>query len=317
MATKNDILVLNPDYLKKAGIEISNAKDAAAKARASLTIANNGKGYIPQNAGSDMAVQIVDYVRQELNAGESAMKHVCVALASLDMAKEYENAYDANGKPYTSMLSFAMDILPNLAKSTVAGYMAVGKNIYVPAIRKRFGAASETLLSLPPSTLDAIKANLSRDDTRANTIEAIKAAARQGTVTQRLAKGIAKTVRDAVENQTIGNLTATQVVKAAKGDAPSLKIVYPDKPQESRTGGATANGGNKEARNSHNTDAYNAVKARLMEYLKPVMDHENRMIVLSPSQTESLSGFLKRAVLSDDINDARMALRAIFEIVTG
>lgn len=317
MADNKDILVLNPDYLKKAGIEISNAKDAAAKARAALTIANNGKGYIPQNAGSDMAVQIVDYVRQELNAGESAMKHVCVALASLDMAEEYKNAHDNNGKPYTSMLGFAMDILPNLAKSTVAGYMAVGKNIYVPAIRNRFGAASKTLLALPPSTLDAIKANLGKDEYRNNTIEAIKAASKQGNVTQRLAKAIAKIVRDAVDNKTIGNLTAAQIVKAAKGDANTLKIVYPDKPTETRTGGATANGGNAAAQENHNNEAYNVVKAKMREYVAMTEINGNKGVAFTQTQIDGLSGYLKRALTSNDENDARRVVRALLEIITG
>lgn len=323
MADSNnkDILVLNPDYLKKAGIEISNAKDAAAKARAALTIANNGKGYIPQNAGSDMAVQIVDYVRQELNAGESAMKHVCVALASLDMSKEYEHAHDANGNPYTSMLGFAMDIMPNLAKSTVAGYMAVGKNIYVPAIRKRFGKASDILYALPPSTLDAIKSNLGKDDYRNNTIEAIKTASRQGNVTQRLAKSIAKIVRDAVDNKTIGNLTAAQVVKAAKGDAETLKIVYPSKTIETRTGGATANGGNAAAQaaaqESHNNEAYNVVKAKMREYVAMTEVNGNKGVTFTQTQIDGLSGYLKRALTSNDENDARRVVRALLEIITG
>lgn len=315
---KNDLLVLSPDYLAKAGIELSKTPDAAAKARAALTVANNGKGYIPQNPASDMAVQIMEYARQEISAGENAMKHVCVALASLDMSGEYAKANDANGKPYTSMLGFAMDLLPNLAKSTVAGYLSVGRNIYVPAVRKRFGAASETLLALPPSTLDAIKANLSRDDTRAATIEAIKAAARQGTVTQRLAKGIAKVVRDAVDNKTIGNMSAALIVKAAKGDTATLKIVYPEETQpDKRTGGATANGGNQASKDAHNSDAYNAIKARMVEYVKPINDNGKRHITLDANQVEGFAGFLKRALTSDDINDARMAVRAILEIVTG
>lgn len=313
----NDMLVLNPDYLKRAGIEISNAKDAAAKARAALTVANNGKGYIPQNDGSDMAVQIVDYIRQELSAGDSAMRHVCVGLASLDMSREYANAHDANGKPYTSMLGFAMDLLPNLAKSTVAGYISVGRNIYVPAIRKRFGAASETLLALPPTTLDAVKANLGNESYRANTIEAIRTAARQGNVTQRLAKGIAKVVRDAVDNDTIGDLTATQVVKAAKGDAPSLKLVYPDATTDRRTGGATTNGGNAVAKSAANSEAYNAVKARLNEYVTMTEINGNRGMTYSQSQLDGLTGMLKRSLASNDNNDARLVVRALLEIITG
>lgn len=315
---KSEMLVLTPEYLAKAGIELSNAKDAAAKARAALIAANNGKGFVPQNKGSDIAVQVVNYVREELSAGESAMKHVCVALASIDMAGEYANAQDASGKPYTSMLGFAMDLLPNLSKSTVAGYMAVGKKIYVPAIRNRFGAASKILLELAPSTLDAVKANLGNDDYSADTIEAIKTAAKQGTVTQRLAKGIAKIVRDAHNNKTLSDMTAAQVVKAAKGDSAALKIAYPDsKPQEPRTGGATKNGGNKDAQKASNTDAYNAVKARMKEYLSPVKQGENVALTLSKTQMEGLCGLLKRAMVSNDENDARAVLRAILETISG
>lgn len=320
---KNDILILNPDYLAKAGIELSNAKDAAAKARAALTIANNGKGYVPQNAGSDTIVQIVNYINQELSAGESAMKHVCIGLASLDLSKEYEKAHDANGKPYTSMLALAMDILPNLAKSTVAGYMAVGKNIYVPAIRKQFGASSSVLLELPPSTLDAVKANLSNDDLRGATIDAIKAATKSGNVTQRLAKGIAKVVRDANANGTIDNLTAVNIVKAAKQDTNALKLVYPDE-KEKRTGGATANGGNKASLEARNSDEYNTVKSLLLTYIKPTKSKGKSKnggettiynVAMDAETLSSFCGVLRRSMAATDENAARYVCRAIAEIM--
>lgn len=321
---KNDILVLNEKYLKDAGIEISNAPDAATKARAQLRSANGTKGYIPENPASDTAIKIADYVRQELSAGENAMKHVCIGLASLDLSGEYANAHDKNGKPYTSMLSFAMDLLPNLAKSTVAGYMAVGKNIYVPAIRKRFGASSSILLELPPSTLDSVKANLSNDDLRGATIEAIKAASKNGgNVTQRLAKSIAKIVRDASGNKTLSNLTAANIVKAAKGDTPTLKLVYPEE-QEKKTGGATANGGNKEAVDAHNNEEYNAVKAAILSCFKPKKSTAKSAkgdkmnvydISMDADSAKNFTELLRRSMVSSDENAARYVCRAIAEIM--
>lgn len=312
MDNKN-LLVLNQAYLAKAGIELSNKPDAAAKARASLIAANGGKGYIAQNAAADTVIQIMDYARRELANGENSMKQVCIALASVDMAKGYELATDASGKTYSSMLAFSMDTLPHLAKSTVAGYLSVGRNIYVPAINKRFGASSSILLELPPSTLDAVKANLSDDSTRGNTIEALKAASKKGKVTQRLAKGIAKVTRDAVKNDTAKNVTATEIVKAAMGDANALKAVYGEIP-EKRTGGATANGGNTVDK-SANTDEYNAIKARLAGYIATERGENGGNLKIAITDYEGLSGFLKRAMVSNNEGDAKTAIRALIEII--
>lgn len=315
--TKTNALTLDASYLERAGIVLDKSTNAAAKARANLTLANGGKGYIPQNAGSDRVVQIMDYVRGEIANGENALKHVCVALASVDMSEEYRNATDANGKPYTAMLPFAMDLLPTLAKSTVAGYLSVGRNIYVPAIRNRFGKSSGALLALPPSTLDALKSLLNDDDISPYAIEAIKTAGKSGNVTQRLAKGIAKTIRDAISNGTLSKLKATDIVKAAKGDANALKIVYPDNTATTRTpGGATANGGNKAAQEAANTDAYNAVKAALMGYMTLSVATNNVTITMTDAQASSLAGLLKRALTSNDENDARRVVRGLLEIIS-
>lgn len=315
MATKKDLTIaLNPEFLKLAGIEISMDKNAAAQARANLLMANGNKGYIPQNANSDMAVKIADFIRVEIGAGESAMRHVSIALASLDMSEEYRNANDKNGHPYTSMLAFAMDVLPELAKSTVAGYVSVGRNIYLPALKNRFGASSKLLAELPPTTLDALKSNLSNEELSGDTVAALQIAAKKGHVTQKLAKAIAKTIRDAKNNDTLSGLTATQIVKAAQGDANTLKMVYPDKPTRS-TAGATRNGGNAEANDAHNNEAYNAVKATLMKYIAPVKTGNTVTITLDKSTNESLSGFLKRALIDKDENAARHAVRALMEIL--
>lgn len=316
MATKKELTItLNPEFLKLAGIEIGTGEDAAKQARANLFMANGTKGYIPQNANSDMAVKIADFIRTEIGAGESAMRHVSIALASLDMSEEYRNANDKNGNPYTSMLAFAMDVLPDLAKSTVAGYVSVGRNIYLPALKNRFGASSRLLAELPPSTLDALKSNLGNDELSGDTVAALQVAAKQGHVTQKLAKAIAKITRDAKANGTLSSLTATQIVKAAKGDADALKKVYPSKPTMSNPGGATANGGNNASSDAHNNEVYNAVKATLVKYIAPVKTGNTLTITLDKSNNESLSGFLKKVMLDKDINTARAAVRAIMEIL--
>lgn len=326
MAKKSDLLVLSPDYLKKAGIELSNKPDAAAQARSNLTLAKGTAGFIPQNKSADTVIQIMDYARKELAAGESSIKQACIALASVDMAKGYELANDGDGKAYTSMLAFAMDVMPNLAKSTVAGYLAVGRNIYVPAINNRFGRSSSVLLELPPSTLDALKSNLSTtvDKTVSEaTIEALKEASKKGKVTQRIAKGISKVIRDAQASGKLEALKPTDIVKAAKNDATALKLVYGEK--ESRTGGATANGGNAEAQEAKdaqaskeaaNSDEYNAVKAAILQYVSPAHDESGKVLIeMSKEQKEGLSGMMKRALVSSDINDARRVIRALFEII--
>lgn len=321
MAKKSDLLVLSPDYLKKAGIELSNKPDAAAQARSNLTLAKGIAGYIPQNEASDTVIQIMDYARKELNAGESSIKQACIALASVDMAKGYELANDGNGKAYTSMLAFAMDVMPNLAKSTVAGYLAVGRNIYVPAINNRFGRSSSVLLELPPSTLDALKSNLSTNVDKLvsdATIEALKEASKKGKVTQRLAKGISKVIRDAQASEKLETLKPADIVKAAKNDAAALKLVYGEK--ESRTGGATANGGNAQAQEAKdaqeaNTDKYNAIKAKLIEYIAINKgEHGYTMATSNAENTAALCGFLRKAMLSSD-NSSQYICRALAELL--
>ena len=314
--TNANPLTLDASYLERAGIVLDNSKDAPAKARANLTLANGGKGYIPQNADSDSVVQLMDYVRAEIANGENALKHVCIALASVDLSGEYHNATDANGKPYSAMLPFAMDTLPMLAKSTVAGYLSVGRNIYVPAIRNRFGKSSKALLELPPSTLDALKSLINNEDTLPYVIEAVKVANKSGIVTQRLAKGIAKSIRDAMANGTLSGLKASDIVKAAKGDTNALKLVYPDVTTSTRIpGGATANGGNKAAQEAANTDAYNTVKAALIGYMTVSKATDNVTITMTDAQASSLTGLLKRALTSSDENDARRVVRGLLEII--
>lgn len=320
MATKkNELVVLNPDYLKKAGIVLDTSKNAAANARAALIADNHGKGYVPQNAASDTVIQVMDYARRQIQTGENANKQVCIALASVDMARGYEQAQDANGKPYTSMLSFAMDVLPTLAKSTVCGIIAVGRNVYVPAIQKRFGASSGVLLELPPSTLDALKANLSNDDTRADTIEVLKAGTRNGgKITQKLAKSIAKVVRDRAAMDEKPAMTVGEMLKAAQGDSPALEKLYGKTATEtaSKPSGATKNGGNAESKATGNTDEYNAVKAALKAYISVSHDDDKYIMVTGNTEnTASLRGFLRKAMTAIDDNSARLICRALAEML--
>lgn len=316
MATKkNEILVLNPDYLKKAGIELDNTANGAATARAAIIADNGGKGYVPQNRASDTVVQVMDYARRQLKEGENARKQVCIALASVDLSKGYEQAQDANGKPYTSMLSFAMEILPNLAKSTVAGMLAVGRNIYVPAIQKRFGNSSSVLLELPPSTLEALKANLANDETRGDTIEVLKAGTKNGgKVSQKLAKNIAKVVRDRASMENKPAMTAGELLKAAMQDAPSMEKLY-GALEKSKPSGATKNGGNAESATANN-DEYNAIRAKITEYIHVNKgEHGYTMVTADNESTMSLCGFLRKAMLASNDKSARYVCRAIAEML--
>ena len=316
MAKKTtDLLVLNPEYLKKAGIALDNGKEAAANARAAIIADNGGKGYVPQNPASDTVIQIMDYARRQIAAGENANKKVCIALASIDMARGYETAQDKTGKPYTSMLSFAMDVLPTLAKSTVAGLVAVGRNVYVPAIQKRFGASSAILLELPPSTLEALKANLSDENTRGDTIEVLKAC-RGDKVTQKLAKSIAKVVRDrAAMGDEKPAMKASELLKAAKGDTPQLERIYGKPESTSKPSGATKNGGNAASAEHANNDEYNAIKAKIREYVKPNNNEFGIAIALTHDAKSGLCGFLRKVMVSNDGKAANMVCRAIAEIL--
>ncbi len=322
-ATVSKPFALSAEYLAKAGIEISTAENAAADARAALMAHNGGKGYIPQNAAADTVIKVMNYAREELEAGENANRNVCVALASVKMARAYEQANDANGKPYTSMLAFAMDVLPNLSKSSVASFLNVGETIYVPAIQGKFGKASNTFFALPPSTLDAVKANLANENTRADTIEVIKAAAKSGKVTQKLAKNIAKVVRDRNAMVNKPAMSPIELLKAAKEDTSALAKIYGTE-SASKPGGATKNGGNATSKATGNNDEYNAVKALLLTYIKPAHStaktpdgKEMKMtnISMDVATVESFCGALRKIMLSSDDNAARYACRAIAEIL--
>ncbi len=316
-------ITLDAAYLAKAGIEISTAANSANDARAALASHNGGKGYIPKNPSADTVVKIMNYVREELEAGENANRNVCVALASIKMARGYEQANDANGKPYTSMLAFAMDVLPNLSKSSVASFLNVGETIYVPAIQGKFGKASDTFFDLPPSTLDAVKANLANADTRDDTITVIKTAAKSGKVTQKLAKNIAKVVRDRNAMKNKPDMSPAELLKAAKQDTNALAKIYGNE-STSKPAGATKNGGNAESKVKGNNDEYNAVKANLMTYIKPTRKtakgpdgQEMKMtnISMDAATVEGFCGALRKIMLSSDDNAARYACRAIAEIL--
>ena len=324
MSTKNEnntakmptpINTLSHDYLSKLGIELPKAKDAKVAVKRLTDALPNGVGYVDKSANVTV-LQLMDYARNQSLAGETATKRVCLALAAIDSTQAYKTAHDAKGNAYTSMLSMSMDMLPMLSKSTVASYIAVGRNVYIPAQLGEFGDYSDKIAALPPSTLDALKANLSsmERDTKDTTLAILKLAVSQGTVTQRLAKAIARTVKDAVSNQTVNAVSTMGLLKAAKGDTDALKQVYPDKP-DAQTRGALQNGGNNAAKNEHNSPEFDAVKARLTGYIAPERDENGNNLKIAVTDEKGLSGFLKRAMVSKEPNDARMAIRALIEII--
>lgn len=313
------LLDITPDFLKKAGIELETGKAAAANARAAIIADNGGKGFVPQNADSDFAIQIMDYARRKLAEGENANKQVCIALASVDMSKAYGKAIGPNGKAYTSMLAFSMDVLPSLAKSTVAGLLAVGRYVYVPALESRFGDSSGVLLELPPSTLEALKANLSNEKTCTDTIDVLKEAAKDGKVTQKLAKGIAKVVRDRAAMDKKPDMDAGEMLKAAKQDTPAMEKLYGKSAAEttSKPSGATKNGGNAESAAHANAEEYNALKAKVLDYMIVSRNKKgaNVIVIGDDEKRASFAGFLRKVMVSADGKSANMVCRAIAEIL--
>lgn len=196
--TKNPApaLVINGDFWKKAGIEIATGDKAAGLARAQLNDA--GAAYVPVNDYSNDLVIIMDSIRQNLDSSNDAMRNACVMLAAIDASGEYAKAMNANGKPYTSTLALAKDLFPYLEKSTVAGFIGAGRNVYLPAIQGKFGkSASKILMGQSPSNAAILKGVLTDNNTREKAIKAVSDATKKGEkLTARAAREIVKQIND-------------------------------------------------------------------------------------------------------------------------
>lgn len=189
-------LVINPDFWKKAGIEIATDANSADEARKNLEKA--GASYVPVGNSADNLLIIMDKVREDIDASDNAERDACVMLAAIDASAEYTRALNANGKAYTSTLALAKDLFPYLQKSTIAGYIGAGRNVYLPAIQGKFGkVAGQVLMGQSPSNAAILKGVLTDENTRQQALKSVTDTVKKnGKLTARAARDIVKDIND-------------------------------------------------------------------------------------------------------------------------
>lgn len=203
MANKIATIALNPEWLKKAGIELPDNASTRAKAVAELKEA--GAEYVPMNNECGYVLNVLNAARKNATAMDKAKYEMSVELALIDRTEAYKLAKNADGKPYTSTLALARDVCPGLQKSTVANVIGTGRNVYLPAIEGKFGKSGKTLLELPPSTAAALKSVISDTTTQKDAISAIQKATKGGRkLTQADAKSISQSIRNATQERGAG-----------------------------------------------------------------------------------------------------------------
>lgn len=304
---KKDIIVVDANTLNRVGIELDTRKDAATIARNAFADANGANnGYIPSNPESDTLVLLMDNVRKNMLAQETGRRNVCITLALIDESKEYQKGVDANGKHYTSLLSLARDMFPQWAKTTITDYMAVGRKIYLPAARGRFGAGSKIMLNQAPSNIAALKSVIADDTTTALAIDSIRTASKANggkPISQAMAKAISRNIRDAKDANTLNTVTPSDIIKAAKGDAKALSKIKPDKPETAR---GNVNQTDKQAAidKAAETEKYNVAYTKTLSYMARGNDDSQKIVV----DKDSYRGMLEKALVS---GDAAIAIRAL------
>lgn len=212
MAKKNEVSA-NAAFWRAAGIEMPSGRKAADIARQALK--DNGAAYVPIGEKSDDLVIAANVVAESLATEANAKKNTAVVMAWIDKTECYKNALTANGKPYTSTLAFARDVLPGLEKSTVANLIGAGRNVYMPAIEGKYDAeTNKALLTLNPSTAIRLKSTMgdkATDDERANTINAVMGVIREkGTVSKKDADEITKNIKNPSNETARGNVSAVK-----------------------------------------------------------------------------------------------------------
>lgn len=305
---KNEINLNIATDLKAIGIEIDTRKGAVARARAAFTEQNGTEnGYIPVNAESDTVVLLMDNVRKGLLAAEQGRKNVCLTLAVIDKTEAYRNAKDSNGKPYSSLLGLARDMFPTWSKTNVTDYMNVGRKLYLPAAQGDFGDDSKLLLEQSPSNLAAMKSVLNEPKTSRIALDAIREASKSNgnrPISQAMAKGISKAIREANDAKTLKELSSTDIVNAAKGDDNALNKVNPNRVKPARTGGATANGGNSAAERAALNEKLNVAKTKTLAYVSKGKEDNTKVI----TDANGFRGMLEQALTA---GDAEIAVRAL------
>lgn len=282
--------------IEKAGIIIDKSPDAAVIARENLR--KSGAEWVPATSYSDKVVVMSDTIRSNFAAADNGIKNACLLLAVIDETKEYANALNAKGKPYSSTLELARDLFPKLERSTVSNYITAGRNVYLPAARGIYGKASDALLAQSPSNA-TIFAGYVGDANKSKATKAL--AAIQEAYDKNGGKITAKTART--------------IVKDLKADG-----------KERGAGGIVANSDSamNSAKEEYNimaeTDAYNSVLKRLLEYVPQSLKDKSDgdvTITIPESHVADMSGMLAKAIASEDVNDKNRLLKALRKVIFG
>lgn len=228
MPKKNENLSPEAAFWRAAGIEMPVGRKAADIARKSLK--EHGANYVPLGESSDAVVIAADVIGMSLITEANARKNAAITLAWIDRTEGYKKAIAANGKPYTSTLAFARDVLPNLEKSTVANLIGAGRDVYTPAIEGKYMPdVNKVLLELNPSAAIRLKSTMGDKATteeRENTVKAVFDTYREkGTITKKDADEIAKTVKNP-SAETAGGAVGNAVGRAKKLSRKELRDRY-------------------------------------------------------------------------------------------
>lgn len=153
---KYNAIAVDASFWRSAGIVMPAGHEAAEIARQALR--DGGAHYVPAGDGADNLVIAANVVAESVRTEANARRTASITLAYIDKHGMYRTAIAANGKPYTSTLAMARDLLPGLEKSTVANLIGAGRDVYTPAIEGKYTAAqNKALLELSPSVAVRIK----------------------------------------------------------------------------------------------------------------------------------------------------------------
>lgn len=210
MANKIATIALNPEWLKKAGIELPD--NATTRANAVTELKEAGAEYVPTNPECGYVLSVLNAARRNAAAMDNAKYEMAVELALIDRTEAYKLAKNADGKPYTSTLALARDVCPRVQKSTIANVIGTGRTVYLPAIEGKFGKNGKTLLELPPSTAAALKSVIADAATQKDAIARIQKATKGGRkLTQSEAKDISKAIRNDTQERGAGGAVNTAI----------------------------------------------------------------------------------------------------------
>ena len=302
---KKSVLEMTPAVLAKMGIELDNTADAAKRARVQLKEA--GALYVPENNESGYLLTVLNDVRGAVDTVETAGQRIAIELALIDVTEAYKTAHNADGKPYTSTLALARDLLPHLQKSTVSSYIGTGRKTYLPAKQGAYGKAGKVLLDLPQSTADALKSVVGDDDTRDIALKAIAKATKGGkTLTQAKAKAIAKDIRDGGDGTGTAGTTANKASRSAGGAVDTATH-----------GDAQAANEVKEMDDKAKLDAIKAICHKAFPVDLMYEKDGERSFMMTENGGATLKEAINRAIQSADITDARRMLVALRGVLFG